>query len=263
MTDGPDRTRVSGRSQQDRPVEALANKALSILARHRLAGPSELSGHYVELLRLAVLEADVYRRDAAISDMRSGGIALEDIIDHYIPAVARRLGEQWCEDGLGFADVTIGSARLQGLVRDLTQELPSAVPRKSGVAVVVLAEDFHTLGAMVLTSQLRRLGVSVRLLVGATPDLVLEELRIGRYDAVLISASHSESLVKLSRFVKNLRQQTDRNMPIVIGGPIVERSTDVAAATGADAATSNLEEALRACRLKISRDGVGKHRTSG
>ena len=263
MTDGPDRTRGEPRSGTGRPVETLASQALTFLARHRFAGSGVVSERQVTKLQAAVLAQNPEQRDRVVSDMREDGVSLEEIIDLYIPAVARNLGEQWCSDGLGFADVTIASARLQGLVRDLAEEVAPIGPRTAGVAVVVLSDEYHTLGALILATQLRRLGISVRLMIGLGSGQALSELQASRYDAVLISASHSESLAKLAKFVKNLRKQTERNMPVVIGGPIVELATDVQVATGADAVTSDLEEALRACRLKISRDGARKHMMSG
>lgn len=263
MTDGPDRTRSEPRTGTGRSVEALANQALSVLARHRFVGKSALSDFQVTRLQEAVLSSDAERRDIAVSKMRADGLSLADIIDLYVPAVARRLGEQWCADGLGFADVTIASARLQGLVRDLSEDLVPSGPREAGVAVVVLADEYHTLGSMVLASQLRRIGISVRLMIGDMSNSALVQLQVGRYDAVLISASHSESLAKLSKFVEKLRKHTERNVPVVIGGPIVDLAKDVKAATGADAVTSDLEEALRVCRLKISRGVAGTQRTDG
>ena len=258
MTDGPESQRNVSRLVSDQSVESLASQALNFLAKKRFAKPRVLSEDYLRRLRSAAIDRDLDSRFSIVKEMRAAGISLEDIADHYIPEVARQLGEQWCEDQLGFADVTIGTARLQSLLRDLSTEFhyPTDMKNESGIAVVVLADEYHTLGAMVLTSQLRRLGISVRLLLGVSETDALRELQQDRYDAVMISASHIESLDKLAKFVEKIRKQTRRNTPIVIGGPVIGHSQDVKALTGADVATSDVHEAIRACRLKTFHAGV-------
>lgn len=262
MTDGPDSRNVSARS--DRSVENLASQALDLLAKRRFVRPVSVCEARVLALSESVLGRSGEFRSQVVSEMRAAGIPVEEVVDHYIPEVARRLGRLWCEDGLGFADVTIGTARLQGLLRDLSLQLDYPTDRKneSGVAVVVLADEYHTLGAMVLTTQLRRLGISVRLMLGVSNQLALMELRQDRYDAVFISASHTESLDNLSKFVDKIRKQTKRNTPIVVGGPVIGQSADVKAATGADVATSDVFEAVRSCRLKTFHGGGSAKLTS-
>ncbi len=255
MTDGPEIWREGQRTEADGPVRSLANEALRVLAFQKGAGPARMSERLLVRLRDAVLSSDFDARSHAIRDLRSNGVSVEDLIDLYVPEIARRLGAEWCADQTSFADVTIGAARLQGLLRDLLNEsAPVRAPRNAaGVAVVVIADEYHTLGALVLTAQLRRLGVSVRLLLGSSTQSVLD-LMAGeaQFDAILISASHAETLVQLGHFVEKLRKQTNRSVPIVVGGPVMETGTDVKAATGADFATSDVVEALRLCQLKIS-----------
>jgi methanogenic corrinoid protein MtbC1 len=252
MEDGPNSFRLVPVPSSDRSVESLASQALNLLAKRRSSGSKVLSEQHLGVLRDAVLHSDPLARHTAVSEMRSAGISPEDLFDHYIPEIARRLGQEWLEDSLGFADVTIGCSRLQSLLRDLSHEADEAwqAKRTSGVVLIVFGDNYHTLGAMVFAAQLRRLGVSTRVLMGVTEDTALAELEQDRYDAVLISASEGESLVKLGKFVEKVRKQTKRNTPIVIGGPVMGMSVDVKALTGADVATSDIIEAIRECRLK-------------
>jgi MerR family transcriptional regulator, light-induced transcriptional regulator len=86
--------------------------------------------------------------------MGAAGIRREDIADFYVPEVARRLGAAWCEDRTSFADVTVGTARLQGLLREIGPDWFSDARLGDRppvcVLVVVSRDEFHTLGAMVL-----------------------------------------------------------------------------------------------------------------
>ena len=263
MADGPDNLR-KGRSEKPvELVESLANEALKFLARQRVSGRFSVSETYVERLHAAVLDGSEDRRWALVEDMLADGIGLDAIIDIYVPTVARRLGVEWCEDDLGFAQVTVGSARLQGLMHELSRRTRPQSASDFGVAVMVIGEEYHTLGALVLTSQLRRLGVSVRLLIGARGGVVAQDVADGHFDAVFISASHSETLEDLAKFVKILKREMNAGTPIIIGGPILENCEDVAASTGAHFATSDVVEALRVCQLKTSRAARGDTQVSG
>ncbi len=263
MADGPDNLR-KGRSEKPAVlVESLANEALRTLAQKpRGAGLFALSESLLHELYAAILDGDESDRWAVIDKMTASGISDEELIDVYIPTVARRLGAFWCEDSLGFAEVTVGSARLQGLLHEISQRsrVTMAGVAEYGIAVVVIADEYHTLGALVLTSQLRRLGYSVKLKLGAADRREARALADGNFDAVLISASHSETLADLEKFVKTLKKELHPGTPIIIGGPILDNCEDVAAATGAHFATSDVIEALRVCQLKTSRTVLGKQR---
>jgi methylmalonyl-CoA mutase cobalamin-binding subunit len=197
------------------------------------------------------------------------GIPPEEIADHYIPAVARRLGEMWCEDEVSFATVTIGVARLQGLLRDLEDIAGMArmdEPEGASLLVVVAAGVYHTLGAMVLTGQLRRRGHAVRLLLGPEPEAVAVAVRQARFDAVLISASDGGSAESVRQIVHAVKTATGAAPPVVIGGTILVSEdltgADIRSLTGADHVTSDPTEALHLCGVMTSTHDVA-HRGHG
>ena len=160
----------------------------------------------------------------------------------YIPAVARRLGKEWDDDLRGFVDVTIGTARLQAVLRHLTSAPPV---RASGSAVRVLVavpegED-HTLGAMVVASRLRRDGHNVCLRL-QTPLRELTGLaRTCKFDAVLVSAANVERLGPLTALVGSLKDALPDGSPVLLGGALTTREGDFAAETGADAVTADID----------------------
>lgn len=247
------------------PVETLASRALDLLASKRQCAASLLSERFVEALSEAVLSRDPTRRAAVVEDMLQGRIRREEIADFYIPEVARRLGAAWCEDGLSFADVTIGSARLQGLLREIGRDWgvdAARDPMAPGVLLVVMADEFHTLGALVAASQLARLGVSVKLLVGRSEAEVLQTVAFGQFDAILLSAAQGEKLEVLRDMIESIRIAAVRPIPVVIGGSLLSRTDDAKAGTGADHATTDLREALRACGLRTSAPGARPRATS-
>jgi MerR family transcriptional regulator, light-induced transcriptional regulator len=194
----------------------------------------------------------------AVDRMRAAGISDSDIADRYIPAVARRLGDQWCADETGFADVTIGTARLQGLLRDLGPEWRAdhAAPADAPCVIIAVgSEVYHTLGAVLLAGQLRRAGLSVRLQLGARPEDLTLLLRRLQVQAVLLSASCGESLESLRKLVDAVRTGPGPVPPVVIGGTITtmgQDGVDIAALTGADHVTNDPDKALALCGIKTS-----------
>lgn len=266
MTDSMDRaTRARTGMDVGSTVETLASRALGVLASKRISAASLLSERFLDELSLAVRSAETGRRRAVVRDMLDARIRPEDITDFYIPEVARRLGAAWCEDSVSFADVTIGVARLQGMLKEIgapwfdEARLDAEAP---GLLVVVLADEFHTLGAMVLCGQLARLGVSVKIAMGHGESELLRTVAAGNFDAIFLSAAQGERLARLRKLVEKIRAASVRPTPVVIGGSVVTRVTDIKTQTGADHATTDPREALRACGLKISVPGARRRATS-
>lgn len=181
------------------------------------------------------------------------GVTSEAMADIYIPTVARNLGDQWCEDQLGFAEVTIGSARLQSMLRDLGEGWAADLetkPDASTVLLVVPDAVHHTLGAFVLAGQLRRKGLSVRLMLGATPGNIHEQGEHAHYDAVFISACTGDKLETLRKIVDSVRQVQHAAPPVLIGGTLLETNADVVALTGTDYIANTADEAIALCNLR-------------
>ena len=250
--DGPDRSAKDKRNRDGGAVATLANQALSVLASRRSSGDARFAETMIQRLEHAVLDRNPERRMSVLAELRAAGVPDVQIAEDLIPLVAQRLGDAWCEDNMSFADVTIGSARLQALVRDLGAPDPDPLKYNAGsVAVIVPEDESHTLGAMVLTSRLRRQQVSVRLFLGTEESEVLASLGRTRYDAVLISASHSQKLAKIDRFVTKIKRVVRRGTPVIVGGSVVERGVAVEKHVRADYITSNVDEALKRCGLRL------------
>lgn len=189
--------------------------------------------------------ADVLAR-ARLAELNDGFFA-----DVCIPQAARLLGEDWVSDALSFAEVSIATARLQGLLRHLGADWQSdqAAPADAPTVLVVVPEPVqHTLGPSVLVSQLRRRGLSVGLLLRATRSDVGAYLRRTPPSAVFVSVSCVERL-ELARPIVTQVRQSAPGVPVVIGGPATIACGDARALTGADHATSDASEALVLCGL--------------
>ena len=208
----------------------------------------------LQAMRDSALGADRDACAAVLHRALDAGIARDDIADLYIPELAREMGIDWCEDSLSFALVTIGVSRLQAMLRTLGPEWvgdQSSNPAAPAIMLIVGQDVHHTLGAMVLSGQLRRRGLSVRLMLGTPMSEIADRLAMSSYDAVFISSSTGETLESLRKIVNVIRGASKNPLPVVIGGTILETQTlyDVAALTNADYATNIPSEALELCGL--------------
>jgi|AntAceMinimDraft_5_1070358.scaffolds.fasta_scaffold57524_1 methanogenic corrinoid protein MtbC1 len=252
MSDAQNRQQKNSPVKSDRSVGSLASQALSVLVSRRIAKPGELSERFIVALSRAACSSDPSARDQVVREMLSARINRFEIADGYIPEVARRMGEAWCDDGMSFAEVTIGVARLQALLRDLTENW-SVESRMYddglNIVVLMLADDFHTLGPMLVTSQLRRMGASVRLLLGRPLPEIKTTVREQSFDMVLVSVAHVAKLATTGELVKIIRNNMLTPAPIVVGGPAIDFDDDAKAVTGADHVSNDVKEALTLCGL--------------
>lgn len=205
----------------------------------------------VGLLGEAALDGDRAAAEEVIAAFADLGISPLALIDVYIPATARLFGEAWCTDNRSFAEVTIAVARLQSWLRDL-EPRPDVMNDlfcldAPEILLVVPEGSQHTLGAMVAMSQFRRMGAVVRLSLGQDQDSVGALVRRYRFDLVAISAAGSEKLEFLQSLVNKVRMGVAPAPIVIIGGPILSEVPDIGPRIGADAATSDPEEALSLC----------------
>lgn len=239
----------------------LAERAVSLLAGQTrpARGPDALPG-LISAMASAALDDEIDARDDLVTRLTARGISTDQIVDHLVPEAARRLGEMWVDDKLGFADVTIGVARLQALLREIGRRANTLGPAQNmsapHVAMVVRDGETHMLGALIAADQLHRMGAAVCMVLGKTDADVASYCAERSFDAVMISASAGESLETIRKLVKKIRVGGSADCPIILGGSIATQPQDVRDATGVDHVTMDPEEALRLCGLTTSISGA-------
>ena len=213
-------------------------------------GPGWLAEVECDLARAlcrAAISADRTDCPALIDRLRAQGIDAADIADRYLAAAVCALGDAWLADRTDWSTVTVGSARLQSMLR----RLPCPRPRGRDAPTVLVAtgpDIAHTFGPMLLAHRLRRLGVSVALEIGASPETVGARFRAVRADAVFVSAGLPERLEAPALIVKQVRA-LNCGVPIVVGGPLLAARPHLARTIGADIGTSDAAMALTQCGL--------------
>lgn len=238
--------------QAEDSVAALALRALSVLTQSAARDAAALTPAFISALHDAALDPGPDPFRAVLTDMQAAQIGHQQIADLYLPAVARKLGEEWSDDSRTFSEVTIGVARLQRLLHDLGPEWGADTDQRFDAPTVLLltgSRADHTFGARIIRGQLRRRGIAVRLALGLRPDQVKVLMSNAHFNAVMISASLTEDLGSLRALVAAVRSSSSPTPPIVLGGSICAQEGDVKAKTGADHVTTDLDDAIRFCAI--------------
>jgi MerR family transcriptional regulator, light-induced transcriptional regulator len=245
-------------SEVGRPdVSALASTVLSVLSDKGEGAARSIRSSVVQKLVDAALRPSVFNAEDILIDLRDRRISPEQIVDIYIPQAAREMGQMWCEDAIGFAKVTIATARLQGLLTLLAPPWaaePTEAANDTNVLLLLQGNDSHTLGPHVATAQMRRMGASVRILFGAQADTVLRTLSDENYDMVLFSGSRTDSLASIAKLVKRVRAGIIAPPPMVLGGIVLSLADGVKEKTDVDLVTNDVKVALKLCDRKKSRN---------
>ncbi|SHH62133.1 hypothetical protein [Marivita hallyeonensis] len=244
-------------SDENRPdISSLASAVISVLSDKGDEGVQTIRNSVVQKLIDASLRPGVFNAEELLEDLRDRRISADQIVDIYIPQAANEMGQMWVEDAIGFAKVTIATARLQGMLTLLAppwSAKPSDAGHDTNILLLLQGDDSHTLGPHVATAQLRRMGPSVRIMFGASADTVIRTLSEESYDMILFSGSRPDSLASISKMVKRIRTGVLSPPPMVLGGIVLNLADGVKEKTDVDLVTNDVKVALKLCEKKKSR----------
>jgi MerR family transcriptional regulator, light-induced transcriptional regulator len=254
MQDIHHRLLLGGWSDEQKPVVNFASQVVAMLAER--SGESHLSPRSDLLAALVdgAQSGDPDALDVALAELRRQRVSLSNLADLYIPEAARFMGCAWEEDRMSFADVTMGTARLQMILREIGQNWRADNDGADrGTVLCVLGHgEQHSLGASVLTGQLRRLGVSVCLRLASNEREIAALLSATRFDAVFLSASGLEKAARAARGIRRGLAAAGQSSTLVLGGFVAQEQQAAKAETLADIVTNDLSEALSAAGLSAN-----------
>lgn len=242
------------------PLSVLAEQVLRSITVREAPKPAPPCARRVDVLMDAVLTPAAFAASDVVERLLASGLSQRAIADVYVPAVARRLGDCWSGNEMSFTRVTIASGRLQEMLGHLAEanDRPVVADRtKPRVALLTLADDQHTLGWKLLTVQLRRQGVTVFAIPGATPGDAVQLVERGRCHLVLVSASRLAVLGRIAEIASGLRARQVNVPPIVLGGLVAEQVPGSTSLPDVACITNDLGVALSHIRLhyRADRDG--------
>ena len=229
-----------------------SSRVVAFRSAEQLRPRPEIEEALIRQLMHAMRSPDLCAARQIRAEFHASGVVDEALAERYVPEAARRMGDDWDHDRLGFAEVSIGIARLQGLLREIEADAPCHRPAEQAApaALMVLPlGEHHTLGAMVATGRLRRQGISVRLSAGHEPEEIRQLLEQDDFDMILVTWARHEGLESLRSLIQIFKSASRRPTPVVVGGTITGQVSDIEQKTGADYATSDIDEAVRLCGL--------------
>jgi len=215
-----------------------------VLAR-RTAPAEDASGGFeigpddVTAFALTVLERDAAEAMARIDALRERGASLEAIFLQLLAPAARCLGDLWNDDLCDFTQVTVGSWRLQQLLRELSPSFskPGDAPDPARRALLVSAPgEQHTFGLFMVAEFFRRAGWEVRAGPFESADEMLDLVRHESFAVIGVSVSGEARLDGLAATIRAIRKASrNRGVGVLVGGPPFVEQPELAALLGADA----------------------------
>lgn len=239
---------------QQPALRSLVESALRTLASNKAGAEPKCREQWITELCEALMSDSETSHRTLIARLGATGVGAEDILQNYIPAAARRLGEMWLMDEASFVDVTVGASRLQALFRErggreTGQWTDRSIPLGQSVLMVIPQFEQHSLGAFVTADNLRRHGLWVHMAVGLTHEEIVELLHSSRFAMVGITVGSEASIDLATGVIRHLRAHAAHVPPIVVGGQAAAGRREVERRTGADFVVQSAREAIERCGL--------------
>lgn len=197
----------------------------------------------------AVRSSDLRAFEALKPELKRARISPPAMADLYIPTVARRLGQGWEDDTISFAEVTMGVARLQAILREIGESWGADGVGGEGQATMLFvlpSGEQHTLGALVAAGWLRRRGISVCLRIAPSFAEIEDVLASRNFDGAMISIACHDKVITCTRLVRAIRSHAKNDLKIAVGGALSSFDDAALLATGADIVTNDLASAVAA-----------------
>lgn len=243
-TSDGDNTKMSGGG------DLVDRLALSVIS-HVSGGPGRYRNRRIDvgtrLLLTALAEDATFDQHQMKQDLEAFRISPADIVDHCIPHAAAKLGEDWVNDVLSFAKVSVCSAHLYGLCKLVGREWDGNLDRPGALNILLATvhREDHMIGTAVLTEKLRRRGHSVKFLQNTTPSQLTKVSSEEHFDGLFVTAGSLTTLDYSRKAIKTLKKQRFA-IPIILGGASLNAMQDQPEDTSADLITNDIDKALDA-----------------
>ncbi len=181
----------------------------------------------VDQLTNLLLDTEEGSFELAITVLKTHGAPIDYIVLDLIPAIARKLGKQWEDDSLSFADVSIGVNRLERVIHKLDYLFQAnQLDRQQNKAIFITGfpGSQHSLGTLIFANFLIYSGWQVHRPNQVNIDSIVYGVSSKDLQAIAISVSTSEQLEELPSLIDLLRQKSKNpNIAVLIGGPLYNK----------------------------------------
>jgi MerR family transcriptional regulator, light-induced transcriptional regulator len=204
-----------------------------------------------------ILALDNTRAYAFIEQKRAEGQPLESVIMDLLAPTASYLGELWKADRCSFTEVTVGLSRLRQMLRDFSPEFESeATGWRHGRRALLLATpgEQHTFGLFVVEAFFRREGWDVSGGQIDSPDEIAHLVDRQWFAIAGFSLSSERFVDRLASLIRVVRRHScNRDIGVLVGGPVFLDQPDLAERVGADACAADGRMAVINARTLLTR----------
>ncbi len=249
----------------ERQAERLESGVVTELAREvvrRLAEHPKrvmMADHHATEAEIDTLvKALLSDHHMAASDMLTGvqadGVPLSEVYVGYISGAARRLGQLWDNDEVGFLQVTLATSRLTAIICGLKKVFydREGSPRRRALFAACPGES-HVMGVSMAADLFRREGWEIDLEIGQSHDDLLMAQHLGNYPVIGLSASSDAMILPLARFIRAARLLTPGAL-IYVAGEITHLHPDIATTVAADGVLTDPVTALDRIKQAIAQN---------
>lgn len=184
------------------------------------------------------------------------GVTTERLYEGLFAEAARTLGEMWDNDDCTFYDVTLGTGRIQRLIREFSHQFLAdyLYPGSTGRLLLSSASDEqHSLGIAVLAEFFVRDGWDVHVGPGLGSEALLDKVRESDYNLLGFSVACKTRISKLQQDIRRARQVSrNRDIKVIVGGALITEDPSLAERIGADGYAIDASTAVVAARRLIS-----------
>lgn len=186
------------------------------------------------------------------SELLERGVSAEQLYEELFAASARKLGEMWASDDCSFYDVTLGTGRIQRLVREFSHQflVDNVYPGSTGrLLLCSAADEQHSLGLAVLAEFFVRDGWDVHVGPGLGSEALLDKVRETDYHMIGFSVAVTSRIAKLQQDIRRVRQVSrNPDIRVMVGGSLITEDPSLAERIGADGYATDASSAVAAAR---------------
>ncbi len=215
-----------------------------------------LDDEEINKLTNLLLDTEEGSFELAITVLKTHGAPIDYIVLDLIPAIARKLGRQWEDDSLSFADVSIGVNKLERVIYKLDYLFQAnQLDRQQNKAIFIsgFPGTQHSLGSLIFANFLTFSGWQVHRPTQVTIESIVYGVSSKMLQAVAISVATNEQLEQLPNLIDLLREKSKNpKMIVLIGGPLYNKAPDAFDHIQAEVMAFSPEESVQKLEQHLS-----------
>ena len=209
----------------------------------------------VEQLATLALGNDDGAAFAYVEGLLAQGISVEAIFLDLLAPAARHLGSLWESDAADFANVTLAVSRLQRIMRRSGEGLMDGRDQGDGgesMLLTIIPGEQHSFGFSMVAEFFRRAGWNLCTGPFSSHRELISLAHNHWFDVVGFSVSSDRRLDELKKDIHDIRRDSrNRNVGIMLGGPMVMAQPGLVASMGADMMSADATTAPQQARSLI------------